>query len=952
MTLANLSTLFIANNSQAKGISVIYQTLLGGVPNVAGFTFLINENNTSNFGSGTTTVFNDENIYINIANALVQGNADAAAAFNVLANGTTLVDQITSLYKAIIPTADQSTDGLAYLTSTANLTFYTDVASERGITSDNGPAIIAMASLLKIAVDGYIGVGNSVNDLLAAVYDNSAVFSGAGGGFTPIETADGTNFDVDDIGFLFVDPYFVNAPHFDDITIKNPESIYINSRDIEYEVRFIDKDSPSIGYSVHEVATGYVTTLSAPELAGINRLIELAANAGETNNVPVNIKKLLTSMSGVDRMLDKISEISYRKSNGDLGALEYSEKLKVSLTGQLIDIFTQPTKAFSLASAGTAAIDTLIGFAHEVSRETALLGTYNHIVYQSNVARYGIDGESNKTSLDFLITQLLNLSGSSSSLFHIQDVQRLEVAFLRASIFEKTITNLYSTARELETGNADLIPDDVAGAFSAILGAFNPLLGVGIAVVDLVDNFVGDIRNINLVNKTTADVAASLKKHILELAQLTEETVDPERSEKYLEGAKTQSILGTNESEYIIVNQTEHQVLAGGIGDDTYIAKAQDIDGDTLLDFNSGDKIFLQGQVSVKKTDVSILNKLLTVHGISNDADGKISIALEKIGDVETTVSSTSVDGVVGTLIEFNDINPHKLFLSDALSSGGQVGLVEVKSRDNFDLLNSTFSYHTHEFRDGGSGGNLAFDGHGNLSAANVGFANYVTDGGYQNGQNGVRIWTYDISDGVINTEIYDGSYGFYLDPVSFEYLDSGAIYAFGNRGVSNGLLAPEPWQLHLEKGFDTDFIDTSKSIELPVGYAELKYMEKQSSDPFSYKINIDDTANIDGSRIVGLVTNHVDSEQHLVQFLPTDGFNLASYETLVEINSPTTLNAITATSDRHLIGGGYNVGQTEYQIYSIDESSGSTNLIGVLPRGGSDFVYSGTLADLELFLA
>ena len=139
----------IANTSQAKGISAIYETLLGGVPNQTGFNFLINGNNATNFGSGTTTVFNDENIYINIAHALVQGNATATTAFNALGSGATLVDQITSLYQAIIPVASQTTDGLAYLTSTANLTFYTSVAAERGITSDNGPAIIAFASLLK-----------------------------------------------------------------------------------------------------------------------------------------------------------------------------------------------------------------------------------------------------------------------------------------------------------------------------------------------------------------------------------------------------------------------------------------------------------------------------------------------------------------------------------------------------------------------------------------------------------------------------------------------------------------------------------------------------------------------------------------------------------------------------------------------------------------------------------
>lgn len=187
-----------ANSSQTKGISALYEILLGGVPNQAGFTFLINGNNATNFGAGPGPVFNDENIYINIANALVQGNATATTKFSTLAIGTTLVEQVTSLYQAIIPAASQSAEGLAYITSAANLTFYTAVAAERGITSDNGPSIISLASLLKIAVDGNIGIGNAVKDLLAAVSNGTAALPETSANVVPIETADGTGFDSDD----------------------------------------------------------------------------------------------------------------------------------------------------------------------------------------------------------------------------------------------------------------------------------------------------------------------------------------------------------------------------------------------------------------------------------------------------------------------------------------------------------------------------------------------------------------------------------------------------------------------------------------------------------------------------------------------------------------------------------------------------------------------------------
>ncbi len=190
--------LFAANLSQAKAISAAYQILLGGVPGQAGYEFLIKGNLSTNFGAGAGPVFNDENIYINVANALVQGNATATAKFNTLAAGNTLAEKISSLYKAIIPTAKQSADGLAFITRPDGLKFYQDVARERGITAENGPAVTALASLLKIAVDGKSGIGNPVGDLIASIADASAELPATSQVVLPIETIDGTKFDADD----------------------------------------------------------------------------------------------------------------------------------------------------------------------------------------------------------------------------------------------------------------------------------------------------------------------------------------------------------------------------------------------------------------------------------------------------------------------------------------------------------------------------------------------------------------------------------------------------------------------------------------------------------------------------------------------------------------------------------------------------------------------------------
>ncbi len=78
------------------------------------------------------------------------------------------------------------------------LKFYQDVARERGITAENGPAVTALASLLKIAVDGKNGIGNPVSDLIASIAEGSAGLPATSQVVLPIETIDGTKFDADD----------------------------------------------------------------------------------------------------------------------------------------------------------------------------------------------------------------------------------------------------------------------------------------------------------------------------------------------------------------------------------------------------------------------------------------------------------------------------------------------------------------------------------------------------------------------------------------------------------------------------------------------------------------------------------------------------------------------------------------------------------------------------------
>lgn len=196
---AELDALFDANVAAASGLASSYEVLLGGVPSVAGFTWLINENLRTNFGSNNPSIsFNAENMFINLANALVKGNSAAAQQFDVLVGDAgNLSGKVQALYNALVPQGAQTDAGRAFVSRPEALQFYEAVAAERGVAGPDGAAVVALASLLKILVAQDLGVGGDVNDLLRAVDNDSAQLPQDGMMVTPIEVANGTNFDDD-----------------------------------------------------------------------------------------------------------------------------------------------------------------------------------------------------------------------------------------------------------------------------------------------------------------------------------------------------------------------------------------------------------------------------------------------------------------------------------------------------------------------------------------------------------------------------------------------------------------------------------------------------------------------------------------------------------------------------------------------------------------------------------
>lgn len=124
-------------------------------------------------------------------NNLAQGNPGAKTAFAALAPGATLAAKIEAIYKAIIPAANQTPEGLAFLTRPEGVAFYQAVAAERGVAGSDGAAIVAMAALIKIATDQNIGIGSSLNALVNSVFAGSDNLPAAGSALTSLATAIG-----------------------------------------------------------------------------------------------------------------------------------------------------------------------------------------------------------------------------------------------------------------------------------------------------------------------------------------------------------------------------------------------------------------------------------------------------------------------------------------------------------------------------------------------------------------------------------------------------------------------------------------------------------------------------------------------------------------------------------------------------------------------------------------
>jgi hypothetical protein len=179
---------------QSQGLTAAYVYLGFGVPTINGFVNLVTTNDTTDFGSGPGgPVFNQENVFINEFVNLYSGNSVATTTFNnILSGATTLSAALTAVYDSMVPTTARTAAGLSNFLSEAS--YFTERAAQVGLTSVQGEAIVGAAALANILANGNVpGLGQEIDQFLAAVTAGTAAVPQSGSAFTPILTAIGSS---------------------------------------------------------------------------------------------------------------------------------------------------------------------------------------------------------------------------------------------------------------------------------------------------------------------------------------------------------------------------------------------------------------------------------------------------------------------------------------------------------------------------------------------------------------------------------------------------------------------------------------------------------------------------------------------------------------------------------------------------------------------------------------
>jgi hypothetical protein len=356
---AQLQAQFSASSQdqyQSQGLTAAYVYTGFGVPTLQGYQTLIGNNDATDFGAGAGgAIFNQENVYINSFVNLITGNPTAASNFTTILGGaTTLSAALTAVYNSMVPAADQTATGLLFLLSEAD--FFTARAAQVGLTTIEGVAAVAAASLANILVNNNIpGLGQEIDQFTAAVANGSAEVP-ATGGFTPILNAIGTGGTVATGGTI--DVTNMSGQTLDAAAMTNDtggiSGVLIDS--------LYQGNTPPTELTATVLHLNSAATLTDDAAGTIASSITLTHLTGTANTLAITINDTSTTTADIIDLVKSIGDATVSISSGGLNPLVANAIDNYSETdNNLTGITISGTNPFDLTAVHTDTSATLTG---------------------------------------------------------------------------------------------------------------------------------------------------------------------------------------------------------------------------------------------------------------------------------------------------------------------------------------------------------------------------------------------------------------------------------------------------------------------------------------------------------------------------------------------------------------------------------------------------------------
>ena len=321
--------------------ALTYQFFTSNLPTEAGFAFLVNSaTNPNDLNDPYFAQFNQENRFINFSLNLALGTPANQAAFATVFGGATTLQQAVALaYETVIGRANAEARGIdvnaaiEFLTNTANVAFYRNIAITRGaipasdtVRLDLAIKAIAIAELLNAAVLEDVGnYAASLDQFYRSLIDATPGSPGFGGDlletFPPSATVALTAFADTVVGNVFNAPRAFTPGGNDQVNTLNDDDVLTGIG-----------ANPTLNFTfVNDSDTG--DTSIAPTLNNIQTInIDVRSNASLDLDLQDNSGVKAVNILGIDSGNVRVDNInaaagfagSIRNSNAPTSVVDFA----------------------------------------------------------------------------------------------------------------------------------------------------------------------------------------------------------------------------------------------------------------------------------------------------------------------------------------------------------------------------------------------------------------------------------------------------------------------------------------------------------------------------------------------------------------------------------------------------------------------------------------------------